>query len=78
MTKKEIELRLCSVISAINSAVNATAEINDAGGDKTLGQVLYKFLEMAAEKEDLDYADGFNVLLSTLNKETLDRKLRSK
>ena len=32
MTKKEMELRLCSVISAINSAINATVEINNAGG----------------------------------------------
>ena len=77
MTKNELEVRIGSIVCAINSALLATTQINDHGGNRTLGEVLSKYAEMAEEHDDLDYADGFNCLLVGLSEEALELVLRT-
>ena len=76
LTKKQLEDRLAGVLNVINSAINATTEINNAGGKRSLGEVIAKYAELADEKNDLVFADGCIVLLTCLDQETLDRVIK--
>ena len=76
LTKKQLEDRLSGVLRAINSAVNATVEINTQGGKRCLGEVIAKYAELADERNDLELADACIVLLTCLDQKTLDRVIK--